>query len=109
MAVELMRWYTSEQWLDIAGTQPDPTQMDSVFDVSICYSEALPADKEMRMNLGNQFVNLKILDPEGLGELTGDPVLIGIIGRAQDRIKAAALAQIQAGIPPQGGASVPTQ
>jgi hypothetical protein len=101
MAVELMRWYTSDQWVDIAGTQPDPTQMDSVFDVSICYSEALPADKEMRMNLGNQFVNLKIIDPEGLGELTGDPVLIGIIGRAQERIKAAALAQIQAATPPQ--------
>lgn len=108
MAVELMRWYTTDQWIDIAGAQPDPTQMDSVFDVSIGYSEALPADKEMRMNLGNQFVNLKILDPEGLGELTGDPVLIGIITRAQERIKAATLAQIQAGIP-QGGASVPTQ
>jgi hypothetical protein len=53
------------------------------------------------MNLGNQFVNLKIIDPEGLGELTGDPVLIGIIGRAQERIKAAALAQIQAATPPQ--------
>jgi len=61
------------------------------------------------MNLGNQFVNMKILDPEGLGELTGDPVLIGIIGRAQERIKAATLAQFQAGISPQGGASVPTQ
>ena len=109
MAVELMRWYTTDQWIDIAGVQPDPDQMDGVFDVSICYSEALPADKEMRMNLGNQFVNMKILDPEGLGELTGDPVLIGIIGRAQERIKAATLAQFQAGISPQGGTSVPAQ
>ena len=113
MAVELMRWYTTDQWTEIAGAQPDPTQMDSVFDVSIGYSEALPADKEMRLNLGNQFVNLKVLDPEGLGELTGDPVLIGIIGRAQERIKAATLAQIQAGIPrqtpSQGGAGVQPQ
>lgn len=96
LAVELMRLYTAEHWADIAGAQPDPTQMDSVYDVSITYSEALPTDKEMRLNLGNMFVNLKIIDPQGLGELTGDPVLQGIIDRSQQRMQQ----QMQA----QGGA-----
>lgn len=108
MAVELMRWYTAEHWADIAGAQPDPAQMDSVYDVSITYSEALPADKEMRMNLGNQFVNLSIIDPIGLGELTGDPVLIGIIERSQERIQKAAQAQA-AQMAQQGGGNVQPQ
>jgi hypothetical protein len=108
MAVELMRWYTAEHWTDIAGAQPDPAQMDSVYDVSITYSEALPADKEMRMNLGNQFVSLSIIDPIGLGELTGDPVLIGIIERSQERIQKAAQAQA-AQMAQQGGGNVQPQ
>jgi hypothetical protein len=111
MAVELMRWYTAEHWADIAGAQPDPAQMDSIYDVSITYSEALPSDKEMRLNLGNQFVNMKVIDPVGLGELTGDPVFIGIIDRSQARMQKAAQAQMQAAaqMTQQGGTNVPTQ
>lgn len=88
MAVELMRWYTEAHWKDIVGEEPDPTAMDSPYDVAVSYSEALPNDKGTRMNIAKVLVDSKILDAQGFAAIIGDPVLMSEIESSQQRMAA---------------------
>ncbi|HPS70546.1 MAG TPA: hypothetical protein PLO19_07380, partial [Candidatus Cryosericum sp.] len=86
MAVELMRWYTAEHWQDIAGSIPDPASMDSPYDVSVEYCEALPTDKASRLNIAKVLVDSHILDAQAFAAIIGDPTLIAEIEKSQGRL-----------------------
>jgi hypothetical protein len=87
MAIQLMKLYTNWHWTEIVGATPNPADMDTPFDVSILYSEALPGDKNMRVNMSKVMVDSQIIDPTGFAEIVGDPVLMSVVKSSQQRIQ----------------------
>jgi hypothetical protein len=86
MAIQLMKLYTTWHWGELVGATPNPTEMDTPFDVSILYSEALPSDKNMRINISKVMTDSQIIDPIGFAKVIGDPTLTSIIEESQKRI-----------------------
>jgi hypothetical protein len=89
MAIQLMKLYTSDHWKEIAGgIPPNPDDMDTPYDVSILYSEALPGDKASRLNIAKVLVDSHIIDPQAFATIIGDPVLMSVIEDSQKRMAA---------------------
>lgn len=102
MAIQLMKLYTTWHWGEIAGgAVPSEADMDTPYDVSVLYSEALPGDKTSRINIAKVLVDAQVIDPLGLATIIGDPVLMGIVEEAQKRI--AIQRQQMQQMAPQGG------
>jgi hypothetical protein len=96
MAVKMMRLYTSEHWMEMVGAVPNPKDMDTDYDISVSYSEALPTDKGTRTNISKVLTDSGIIDPIGFAEILGDPVLSKVVNDSQKRLAERQSAQMQA-------------